>query len=128
MVVTPSGADYTTLAVDDMPVVDLASGRWTGPKPSSERDLHRAVYLERREINGVIHMHSPNACTLAAARHELPPILDDIAQLLGPSVPRGRLRSAQHEENRAGDHEGTPWPHGSPHGQSWCDLSGPFAG
>ena len=86
MVVTPSGADYATLAAHDLPVVDLKSGQWQGPKPSSERDLHRAVYLERPEIHAVIHVHSPNACTLAAARRELPPILDDIAQLLGPSV------------------------------------------
>ena len=86
MVVTPSGADYAALAAEDMPVVDLATGEWEGPKPSSERDLHRAVYLERKEINAVIHAHSPNASTLAAARRELPPILDDIAQLIGPSV------------------------------------------
>ena len=86
MVVTPSGADYAALAAEDMPVVDLATGEWEGPKPSSERDLHRAVYLERREINAVIHAHSPNASTLAAARRELPPILDDVAQLIGPSV------------------------------------------
>lgn len=86
MVITPSGADYRTLSAPEIPVVDLASGEWEGPKPSSERALHRAVYLERAEINAVIHAHSPNASTLAAARRELPPILDDIAQLLGPSV------------------------------------------
>ena len=64
MVVTPSGADYAALAAEDMPVVDLATGEWEGPKPSSERDLHRAVYLERKEINAVIHAHSPNASCL----------------------------------------------------------------
>lgn len=86
MVVTPSGADYRVLKAEEMPVVDLRTGEWEGPKPSSERDLHRAVYEERREIQAVIHVHSPHASTLAAARRELPPILDDIAQLLGPSV------------------------------------------
>lgn len=86
MVVTPSGADYGALTAEAMPVVDLDSGEWTGPKPSSERGLHRAIYLERPEIHAVIHTHSPHACTLAAAHRELPPILDDVAQLLGPSV------------------------------------------
>ena len=86
MIVTPSGADYAALTADDLPVVDLASGDWEGPKPSSERELHRAVYRERAEIHAVIHAHSPHACTLAAAHRELPPILDDVAQLLGPSV------------------------------------------
>ncbi len=86
MVITPTGADYTKLTDEDMPLVDLATGEWEGPKPSSERGLHQAVYNERREIGAVLHVHSPNASTLAAARRELPPILDDIAQMIGPSV------------------------------------------
>jgi L-fuculose-phosphate aldolase len=86
MVITPSGADYSTLTPEDLPVVDIATGKWEGPKPSSEQGLHLAVYRERSDINAVIHVHSPHASTLAAARHELPPILDDIAQLIGPSV------------------------------------------
>lgn len=34
----------------------------------------------------VIHTHQPNASTVAAARREVPPILDDHAQILGLSV------------------------------------------
>lgn len=86
MVITPSGADYSKLADDDMPLVDLETGEYEGPKPSSERGLHSAVYLERKDIGAVIHVHSPHASTLAAARRELPPVLDDVAQLIGPSV------------------------------------------
>jgi len=86
MVITPTGADYRGLTAEEMAVVDLATGEWQGPKPSSERSLHRSVYEERPEINAVIHTHAPNASTLAAARRELPPILDDVAQLLGPTV------------------------------------------
>lgn len=86
MAVTPSGADYGALSAADVPIVDLATGEWRGPKPSSERDLHLAIYRERKEVRAVIHAHSPNACTVAAAGRELPPILDDMAQILGPSV------------------------------------------
>ncbi len=86
MVITPSGADYATLTPEDLPIVDIAAGTWEGPKPSSERDLHLAVFRERSDINAVIHVHSPHASTLAAARRELPAILDDVAQLIGPSV------------------------------------------
>ena len=86
MVITPSGADYSTLTPEDLPVVDIATGKWEGPKPSSEQGLHLAVYRERSDINAVIHVHSPHASTMAAARRELPPILDDIAQMIGPSV------------------------------------------
>jgi L-fuculose-phosphate aldolase len=86
MVITPSGADYATLTAENLPIVDIATGKWEGPKPSSEQGLHLAVYRERSDINAVIHVHSPHAATMAAARRELPPILDDIAQLIGPSV------------------------------------------
>lgn len=86
MVITPSGADYATLTPEDLPVVDIATGKWEGPKPSSERDLHLAVLRERPDINAVIHVHSPHASTMAAARRELPPILDDVAQMIGSSV------------------------------------------
>ncbi len=86
MVITPSGADYATLTPEDLPVVDIATDTWEGPKPSSERGLHLAVFRERPEINAVIHVHSPHASTMAAARRELPPILDDVAQMIGPGV------------------------------------------
>ncbi len=86
MVITPSGADYAKLTLEDLPVVDIATGEWEGPKPSSEQGLHLAVLRERADINAVIHVHSPHASTMAAARRELPPILDDIAQMIGPGV------------------------------------------
>lgn len=86
VIITPSGADYSTLTDEDMPVIDLATGDYEGAKPSSEKGLHLEVYRQRKEIGAVIHVHSPHASTLAAARRELPPILDDVAQLIGPSV------------------------------------------
>lgn len=86
VVITPSGANYDLLTEADMPVIDLATGAYEGAKPSSEKGLHLAVYRQRKEINAVIHVHSPHASTLAAARKELPPVLDDVAQLIGPSV------------------------------------------
>jgi L-fuculose-phosphate aldolase len=86
VVITPSGANYDLLTEEDMPVIDLATGDYEGAKPSSEKGLHLEVYRQRKEINAVIHVHSPHASTLAAARKELPPILDDVAQLIGPGV------------------------------------------
>ena len=84
--ITPSGANYALLTDEDMPVIDLVTGDHEGPKPSSEKGLHLEVYRQRKEINAVIHVHSPHASTLAAARRELPPVLDDVAQLIGPNV------------------------------------------
>jgi len=86
MLVTPSGKEYVKIRPEDLTLVDIYAEEWSGPKPSSEFKLHTAVYRERREIGAVIHNHSPNASVVAASRREVPPVLDDLAQLIGPTV------------------------------------------
>jgi len=86
MVLTPSGQDYDDMGPDDIALVSLRDGTYEGPRPSNEKTLHREIYLARKEVNAVIHIHSPNASTVAAARREVPPILEDLAQICGPSV------------------------------------------
>jgi len=86
-VITPSGRNYEELEPEDMVVVNARTGSYLGDiKPSSEQKLHGAVYLERRQIGAVIHTHQTNAQVVAAARREIPAILDDQVQILGPSV------------------------------------------
>jgi L-fuculose-phosphate aldolase len=87
MVITPSGKPYESLSPEDMVLVNYKTLIWNSEnKPSSELKLHAAVYRERKDINAVIHTHQQNASTVAAARREVPPILDDMAQIIGPSV------------------------------------------
>jgi len=70
----------------DIVILDLSTGKATGGKPSSEKGLHLEIYRHRKEIGAVVHVHSPSASTCAAARREVPPILDDLAQIVGPSL------------------------------------------
>jgi L-fuculose-phosphate aldolase len=87
MVITPSGRPYELLSPADMVLVNYRTLAWEGEnKPSSELKLHASIYVERKEINAVIHTHQQSASTVAAARREVPPILDDMAQIIGPSV------------------------------------------
>jgi len=87
MIITPSGKPYELLSSEDMVRVNYRTLSWEGEsKPSSELKLHAAIYLDRKDANAVIHTHQPNASTVAAARREVPPILDDMAQIIGPSV------------------------------------------
>ncbi len=86
MLITPSGVDYAVMTEEDIVKVSLKDGSHEGRKPSSEKGLHRAVYRERPPINAVIHHHAQNASTCAAAGREVPPVLDDLAQIVGPSV------------------------------------------
>lgn len=87
MAVTPSGRRYENMTPDDIVVMDYHTLEVLGDiKPSSEKKVHAELYKTRKEVNAVIHTHQPHASTVAAARREVPPILDDQAQILGPSV------------------------------------------
>jgi L-fuculose-phosphate aldolase len=89
MAITPSGMSYETLSPDDIAIVNFGSDdvTWEGKyKPSAEMKLHIAIYRERKNIGAVIHSHSMNASTVAVARREVPPILDDMVQIIGPTI------------------------------------------
>jgi L-fuculose-phosphate aldolase len=87
MLVTPSGRTYEELTADDIVLVNYHTSKYEGHvKPSSEKELHCEIYRTRKNIHAVIHTHQMNASTVAAARREVPPILDDMAQIIGPSV------------------------------------------
>ncbi len=87
MLITPSGRPYEELTGDDIVMVNYHTSKYEGSvKPSSEKELHCEIYRTRKEVHAVIHTHQMNASTVAAARREVPPILDDMAQIIGPSV------------------------------------------
>ena len=87
MLITPSGRSYEDLTPEDIVLVNYHTSKHEGPiKPSSEKELHCEIYRTRKKIHAVIHTHQMNASTVAAAHREVPPILDDMAQIIGPSV------------------------------------------
>ncbi|MDC7126695.1 MAG: class II aldolase/adducin family protein [Spirochaetales bacterium] len=86
MAITPSGGEYVSMKPEDITIVNMIDNTYEGKKPSSEKSLHIAVYMDRKEINAVVHTHSTNASVVAAARREVPPVLDDLAQIAGPTV------------------------------------------
>jgi len=87
MLITPSGRPYESLTGEDIVLVNYHTSGYDGPvKPSSEKGLHSEIYRTRKEVYAVIHTHQMNASTVAAARREVPPILDDMTQIIGPTV------------------------------------------
>lgn len=87
MLITPSGRTYEDLTPADIVLVNYHTSKHEGNiKPSSEKELHCEIYRTRKNISAVIHTHQMNASTVAAAHREVPPILDDMAQIIGPSV------------------------------------------
>jgi len=87
MVITPSGREYQDLKPDEMVEVNILTHEYKGNiKPSNEFRMHAEIFRKRKGINAVIHTHPPSASTVAAARREVPPVFDELAKIIGPSV------------------------------------------
>lgn len=88
MLVTPSGKFYEELTTADLVLINFKTNSYdkSGIKPSSEFKMHSGIYNDRKEFNAIIHTHQMNASTCAAARREVPAVLDDLAQIVGPTV------------------------------------------
>ncbi|MBE0467539.1 MAG: class II aldolase/adducin family protein, partial [Candidatus Desulforudis sp.] len=88
VVITPSGMDYTRINICDMVIVDMDGQVLDGErKPSTELALHLSVYQARPDVLYVIHTHSPYASAMAALRMPIPPLLEDMAGMIGGAVP-----------------------------------------
>lgn len=85
--VSPSGMDYFKMQPEDIVVMDIDGNRVDGiRKPSSETEMHRLIYVDRQEINAVVHTHSTFAATLACLHQELPAVHYLIGYAGGSSV------------------------------------------
>jgi L-ribulose-5-phosphate 4-epimerase len=87
VVITPSRADYDTLKVEDICVVDFdLIPEDAARKPSVEAGLHVAVYRDRPEINAVIHTHQIFASVLSLIGWSVPSLFDEQVFYLGPTI------------------------------------------
>jgi L-fuculose-phosphate aldolase len=88
---TPSGACKGMLEPEDLVIVGLEGQvQAGGRRPSSELQMHLAVYQHRPDVRAVVHAHPPIAvaCTLAGVRmHES--VLPEMILTLGavPTAP-----------------------------------------
>jgi L-fuculose-phosphate aldolase len=87
MLITPGGRSYEELTRDEIVLVNYHTSKYEGRvKPSSEKELHCEIYRTRKEVNSVIHTHQMNASTVAATHRTVPTILDEMIQIIGPTV------------------------------------------
>jgi len=86
--ITPSGFDYELLTAEDVVVVDeqgkVVDGKWL---PTVETPLHTLVLFHRRDINCVMHTHSPYATAFGVVYEPFPMVLAESALCLGEEVP-----------------------------------------
>ena len=73
MIVSPGGRLYQSLTPADYPLVHLESKTInSGLQPTSEIELHLAVFQAFPAVNAVVHTHSKYAAAFAVARVDLP--------------------------------------------------------
>jgi len=90
--ITPSNFNYELMSVDDIVILYLEGKQKEGKrKPSIEAGLHLGIYLNRKKVNAIVHIHSIYASVLAVAHKNIPPILDDQVYYLG-----GEIKVASH--------------------------------
>ena len=97
---TPSRVEYASMVPEDIVLVGLDGQKLSGQRPpSSEKEVHRQIYVKRPDIGAIIHCHSTYATAVSVAGVDIPPILEEVAQLIGDGV------KCTKEYVRAGEHE-----------------------
>lgn len=85
--ITPSGVDYDTITPEGVVILDMEGNVVDGDlKPSIEYPLHLGVYRNRKDVNAVVHTHSPYCTAMAIARKPIPAAAEDLVQIVGGGV------------------------------------------
>src|SRR5581483_2820974 len=102
--IKPSGVSYDGLAVEDVTLVELATGAVldSATRPSSDTPTHLALYRAWSEVGGIVHTHSAFATAWAQAAREIPCLGTTHADHFNGAVPV--TRALTHREIE-GDYE-----------------------
>lgn len=88
ILITPSKVPYETMKPEDMVVLAPDGTVVDGFRlATSERELHRGIMNARPDIHAIIHTHSTYAMAAAATGQGIPPISEEMCQLLGGEIP-----------------------------------------
>jgi L-ribulose-5-phosphate 4-epimerase len=89
LAITPSSYSYKKMKIDDIVVIDAATGQTIEGrhKPSSEWRMHVAILKSRPELRGVVHTHSPYATSFAVLCKPIPLILIEMLGYIGGDIP-----------------------------------------
>ena len=87
--ITPSSFPYEKMGIDDIMIIDLATGSVIEGKhkPSSEWRMHTAIMKGRPDVRGVVHTHSPYATSFAVLCRPIPLILIEMLAYIGGDIP-----------------------------------------
>lgn len=69
--ITPTLKSLHNLKEEDIVIVDLEGNTLSEGKPSSEVFMHLAIYKAKKDINAIVHTHSPYATGFAFSKHRI---------------------------------------------------------
>lgn len=84
---TPSGMPYERITEQDIVVMGPDGERMEGDrKPTIEYEMHLGIMGNRPDVNAVVHTHPVYSQVFALLHEEIPPVIDEAAQILGGAV------------------------------------------
>ena len=81
MYITKSGIDFKDITENDIEKVNIDVN-----STNKEIKLHSEIYTHNAECNAICHTHPFYCDTISKTGKKIPPILDDMAQIVGPSA------------------------------------------
>ncbi|MDO4308362.1 MAG: class II aldolase/adducin family protein [Eubacteriales bacterium] len=89
ILMTPSRISYDMMMPEDMVLMALDGEILQGNRiPTSEREVHRRIYLKRPDIGAIIHYHAANSMAVSVLEmEEIPCLTEEMSQLLGGAIP-----------------------------------------
>ena len=87
ILVKPTHRDAAKVKPSEWVLVDLKDGHVIkGAKPSTETDIHRAIYNTRSDVGAIVHAHSMFAVVVSTANKDIVPWSDESLMLRGVKV------------------------------------------
>ena len=85
--ITPSDRNYLKMKPEDICILNFDAEQLEGDfKPSVESRMHAAIYIERIDVNAIIHTHQSLASALTLINAPIPALFDEQVRFLGRSV------------------------------------------
>lgn len=89
ILLTPSKVCYDTMVPEDLVVIDLEGNIVEGNRnPTSEKEVHRRIYVNRPDVGAIIHAHTAKAmaCSVLDIPY-VPCMVEEMSQMLGGVIP-----------------------------------------
>jgi len=89
ILLTPSKVNYETMQPEDIVIIDMDGNLIEGNRaPTSEKEVHRQIYLKRTDVHAIIHAHTTFAMAVSTLDMDnVPCLVEEMSQLLGGSIP-----------------------------------------